>query len=234
MSASVPSRLVAIVGGSGAGKTWLADRLHQLLGEKAGRLSQDDFYRDQSALPPSRRNQLNFDHPDAIEWPLLERVLQSFAAGRPARVPRYDFRTHCRLNGTEQVQPRPVTLVEGLWLLQSPAMRRTFHLKIFLECPEKVRLRRRLARDVAERGRSPASVRRQFRLTVAPMHRRHVAPQARWADLVLRHPHSEAGIRQLHEAAWNLLKSDALMPAWMRETFRAELSALLKNHDKKP
>jgi uridine kinase len=223
--------LVAIVGGSGAGKTWLADRLHRLLGEKGGRLSLDDFYHDQSLLAPSKRPQLNFDRPDAIEWPLFERVLQNYAAGRLARVPHYDFQTHCRVNGLTPVAPRPVVLVEGLWLLQPPAIRRLFSLKIFLECPEKVRLRRRLDRDVKERGRSPASVRRQFRDAVAPMHRRHVEPQARWADLVLRHPHTEAGIQQLHEAIWDLLKSSSLMPAWMRETFRAELATLLKNHN---
>jgi uridine kinase len=226
------SKLVAIAGGSGAGKSWLAGQLHHLLGEKAGRLSLDSFYRDWSHLPPSRRAQVNFDDPKAIEWPLVERALQNCAAGRAATVPRYDFRTHCRTNGAETVPPRPVMLVEGLWLLRRPAVRRAFDLKIFIECPEKLRLQRRLARDKAERSRSPAGIRRQFKTTVAPMHRRHVAPQVRWADVVLHQPYGEADIRQLHESLWRLLHSGSLLPAWMRETFRAELTALLNTKEK--
>lgn len=226
------SKLVAITGGSGAGKTWLAGQLHNLLGEKAGRLGLDSFYRDWSHLPPSRRDRVNFDDPEAIEWPLVERALQSCASGRPASVPRYDFRTHCRTAATETCHPRPVMLVEGLWLLHRPAVRRVFDLKIFIDCSEKLRLQRRLARDQAERGRNPAGVRRQFRVAVAPMHRRHVAPQARWADVVLHQPYSDADIRQLHESLWGLLHSGSLLPAWMRETFRAELTALLKTKEK--
>ena len=232
MNPPAKSKLVAITGGSGAGKSWLASQLHNLLGEKAGRLSLDSFYRDWSHLPPSRRDRVNFDDPEAIEWPLVERTLQLYAAGRPAGVPRYDFRTHCRTNGMETSTPRPVMLVEGLWLLLRPAVRRTFDLKIFIECPEKLRLLRRLARDKAERGRSATGVRRQFTATVAPMHRRHVAPQAHWADVVLHQPYSDGDIRQLHESLWRLLHSGSLLPAWMRETFRAELTALLKTKEK--
>src|SRR5882757_2506429 len=120
MSGYSKSKLVAITGGSGAGKTWLAGRLHNILGEKAGRLSLDSFYRDWSHLPPSRRDRVNFDDPEAIEWALVERALQDCAAGRPALVPRYDFSTHCRTNGLETTYPRPMMLVEGLWLLQRP------------------------------------------------------------------------------------------------------------------
>jgi uridine kinase len=232
MNPAGKSKLVAIAGGSGAGKSWLAGQLQKLLGEKAGRLSQDNFYRDWSHLPPSRRAQVNFDDPKAVERPLFERALQNCAAGRTAIVPRYDFRTHCRTNATDSCHPRPVMLVEGLWLLQRPAVRRMFDLKIFIECPEKLRLRRRLARDAEERGRGAAGIRRQLMATVTPMHRRHVAPQARWADVVLHQPYTETDIHQLHDSLWRLLQSGSLLPAWMRETFRAELTALLKTKEK--
>jgi len=227
MNGPPKSKLVAIAGGSGAGKSWLACRLHQLLGEKAGRISLDGFYRDRSHLPPSRRDRLNYDQPEAIEWPLVEHALRHCASGRTVHLPRYDFQTHCRLAATEPSHPRAVMLVEGLWLFHRPALRRMFSLKIFIECGERLRLRRRLARDRAERGRSPAGIRRQFRTTVAPMHRRHVAPQVRWADVVLRQPYTESDIRPLQESLWRLLQSGSLLPAWMRETFRAELTALL-------
>lgn len=228
MNSGHSAKLVAIVGGRGAGKSWLAGKLHTLLGEKAARFTLDDFYRDRSHLAPSRRANTNLEHPNAIEWPLFERVLQDCAAGRPVHLPRYDSRTHCRLANDEVFQPRAVLLVDGLWLLHRPSLRRLFHLKVFIDCAEKLRLRHRLAHDGAERHHRALETRRHFRATVEPMHRRHVAPQGRWADLVLHQPFSDEQVRQLHERIWNLLKNGALMPAWMRETFRAELTTLLK------
>jgi uridine kinase len=197
MKSEIPSRLIAIAGGSGAGKSWLAGRLQRALGTKAARLSLDDFYRDRSHLPPGRREQINYDHPRAIDWPCLERVLGDCRAGRRARVPCYDFATHTRSSRRRQWQPRALILVEGLWLLHRRAVRGQFDLKIYVGCPENIRMGRRLARDVAERGRNLASVRRQFREKVAPMHQRFVAPQALLADIVLTRPPGRGQVRQL-------------------------------------
>lgn len=191
------SRLVAIVGGSGAGKTWLADQLDKAVGDGTNRVSQDDFYLDRSHLTPSRREQVNYDHPRAIDWSGLERTLKDCRAGRGFRVPRYDFATHTRLSRAEWRRPKSVTIVEGLWLLRRPSVRRLFDLRIFLDCPVRVRLDRRLTRDAAERGRSRDSVRRQFWNVVAPMHDRFVAPQAGRADVVLRTSVSPDQVRVL-------------------------------------
>ena len=189
--------LVALAGGSGAGKTWLANRLGKALGHKISRISLDDFYRDLSHLPPGLREQVNFDHPRAIDWDCLEKVVGDCLAGRRTALPRYDFKTHCRRPVAKTWQPARIVICEGLWLLRRPALRRSFHLRIFLNCPAAIRLRRRLERDAKERGRSPESVVRQFRKRVAPMHRRFVAPQAGRADLVLRSPVSAEALRRL-------------------------------------
>src|SRR4026208_2252253 len=93
-----PNRLIAIVGGSGAGKTWLADRLQQACGNGAGRLSLDDFYRDRSHLSPARRATIHFDSPRAIDWPLVMQVLRACRAGQLTGLPRYSFATHTRLH----------------------------------------------------------------------------------------------------------------------------------------
>jgi uridine kinase len=178
--------LVAIVGGSGSGKTHLAKQLQTALGRSAGCLSLDDFYRDRSHLASSRRARINFDHPAAIEWPLVERSLRSCLAGKVVHVPHYDFATHSRTPTASSFKPKPVVLVDGLWLFRRPALRRLFALRIFIDCPANTRLNRRLARDQRSRGRSAASVRQQFRSTVEPMHARYVAPQARSADVHLR------------------------------------------------
>ena len=178
--------LVAIVGGSGSGKTWLAEKLCAELGRRAARLSLDDFYRDCSRVPVARRGRINFDHPRAIDWKSFERVLRQCLAGGTARVPVYDFGTHSRLARRRVFQSRPIILVDGLWLLHRRTLRRLFGLSLFLKCSGRRRLQRRLARDLQTRNRSAGSVREQFRLTVAPMHKRHVEPQMRWAELVIR------------------------------------------------
>jgi len=197
MKSAPPTRLIAIVGGSGAGKTWLADRLQQSWGGPAARLSLDDFYRDRSNLSPTRRAAVNYDHPRAIDWRLVEQVLRDCQAGRLTRLPRYNFASHARLQDQEQWMPMPVILMDGLWLLWRPAVRQLFDVRIFLSCATQLRLERRVARDSAERGRSPESVRDQFWKTVAPMHDRYVAPQARWADIVVTQPPSETEIQHL-------------------------------------
>jgi uridine kinase len=173
--------LIAITGGSGSGKTWLAKKLKRRLGRSAGLLSLDDFYRDLSALPPRARNQVNFDHPDAIDWDLFRTCLEGIRRGEAVRLPCYDFATHTRSARTRRWQPRAVVVIDGLWLLRHPAIRKLYAHTVFVDCPEELRLARRLARDQAERGRSKASVMRQWRSHVKPMHDAHVAPQARLA-----------------------------------------------------
>jgi uridine kinase len=176
---------IAIVGGSGAGKTWLADRLETELG-CAGRLAQDDFYLDQSHLSPEKRARLNFDDPKMIDWGRLEQALDDYQAGGPVLIPSYDFSTHSRRAQARVVAVRPYLLADGLWLLRRSSLRRRFDFCICIDCPQDVRLARRLARDTTERGRTEQSVREQFAATVQPMHDKFVAPQARHADMVLR------------------------------------------------
>jgi uridine kinase len=197
MKSKAARLLVAIVGGSGAGKSWLADRLQANLGATAARLSLDDFYHDRSHLPSGTRARINFDHPRTIDWVRLEAVLRDCLAGRSTRVPRYDFKTHARLTRTRLLRPKRLIIVDGLWLLRRPALRRLFGLRIFIDCPAKVRLSRRLARDLLLRGRDKASIHRQFREQVEPMNAQYVVPQAQWADVILKAPIGQTEVAHL-------------------------------------
>jgi uridine kinase len=228
MKAAPVPRLVAITGGSCTGKSRLAGLLCRLMGGTIGHLALDDFYLDRSHLSPARRAGLNFDTPRAIDWTSVERTLHDCRAGRAMSKPRYDFATHTRLPGMVSSPPSSITIVEGLWLLRRHSFRRLFDLKIYLDCPADLRLTRRVARDTAERGRSAAEIEEQFRTCVAPLHERHVAPQRRWADIVLVHPFQEEDIRRLADHFWRLLENGGLAPDWMHETFRAELQSHLK------
>jgi len=226
MSDESPVRLVAITGGSGAGKTWLADRLQRLLGRKVARLSQDCFYRDWSHLPPAERAGLNFDHPDMLDWPHFADVLQNLRAGRACQLPVYDYSTHRRQPGGEFLQPGPLVIVDGLWLLHDAEVRRQFELTLFLHCPEEERLRRRIARDTVERDRTEASVLDQFQATVAPMHREFVSPQAAHADLLLHHPYRDAEILALQERLNRLVPLESGLGERLMALFRPEPLAL--------
>jgi uridine kinase len=171
--------------------------LQEVLELPVASLSLDNFYRDRSHLAPPLRERVNYDHPRAIDWSLAEAVLRSCRAGRAVRLPQYSFATHTRLPKSKLFVPKSIILVDGLWLLWRPRLRGLFDLRIFLHCPARLRLRRRLERDLAGRGRDRRSVYRQFQDTVAPMHERFVAPQARWADVIFRQPPGRREVERL-------------------------------------
>jgi len=219
MTNSLAPRFVAIVGGSGSGKTWLTSRLQEQFGNQAACVSLDDFYRDRGQLTPAQRNAVNFDHPKAIDWACFQKWLMTARAGRPANCPRYDFKTHTRLAETVVWEPASIIFIEGLWLLWRAAVRRLFDFSIFVDCPADVRLQRRESRDVQERGRTSSLVRKQFRDVVAPMHTLYVAPQARWADMVLAHPIGEADVYRVAVRLTELLPGSG---AWQATIEGAE------------
>lgn len=180
-----PVVLVAIAGGSGSGKTWLASTLRRCLHPDAGLISLDDFYRDLSHLPLAERARTNFDSPAAIDWRLFAATLRAIAAGEAPWMPRYDFARHTRAPEPRRWRRRPIVIIEGLWPWVKPWLRQLFALRLYRAAGNEVRYGRRLRRDVRHRGRTPAAVEHQWRTQVEPMFARHVAPQRRSADLVL-------------------------------------------------
>jgi len=178
--------LVGIAGGSGSGKTALAHALRESLRPaRAVSFAQDAYYRDRGALPPGARARLDFDAPDAFDLDLFVEHLAALRRGQPVRPPHYCFVTHRRRGQAEPVGPADIVLVEGLFLFVDPRARELLDLLIYLDAPEPVRLARRLARDVAERGRTEQSVILQCRRSAFPAHGRYVEPSRAWADVVL-------------------------------------------------
>ncbi len=186
------SVLIGICGGSGSGKTTLAGKLAERFRRTRGPaaasvLSFDAYYHDRADLSLEERATINYDHPDALDHDLLVDHLGLLRAGRPAEVPVYDFTTHSRSKQIARVEPAEVVLVEGILLFQSERVRELLDLRVFRRCPEEVRFSRRIGRDIAERGRSLASVEAQLAATVKPMHDRFVEPYAAAAEVVTEH-----------------------------------------------
>ncbi len=179
----IPSLVVGIAGGTGAGKTTLAHLLAEALGHVIV-LDLDSYYLDRSGLSRESRDRLNFDEPGAFDVSLLMEHLRQLRDGRPVQKPRYSFEHHTRC-GAETVRPAPIVLVEGLFALWWEELRTLLNLKVYLDAPQELRVMRRVKRDVEFRGRSAESVLQQFEATVRPMHDLYVAPTRAHADLVL-------------------------------------------------
>ncbi len=178
--------VIGIAGGSGSGKTTVAQQILQRVGpERIAFLQHDAYYKDLSGLPPVQRAEVNFDHPNSLETDLLIRHIEQLKSGQPVEVPIYDFSTHSRTDKTYTVQPRGVILVEGILIFVEPALRGICDVKIFVDTDSDLRLIRRLQRDIAERGRTTESVIKQYLATVRPMHLEFVELSKRYADVII-------------------------------------------------
>jgi len=178
--------VIGIAGGSGSGKTTVAQVILQRVGsERISFLQHDAYYKDLSGLPPVQRAEVNFDHPNSLESELLIRHIKQLRSGRAVDVPIYDFSTHSRTERTYIVQPRPVILVEGILIFAEKNLREMFDVKLFVDTDSDIRFIRRLQRDIAERGRTTDSVIHQYLTTVRPMHLEFVEPSKRYADVII-------------------------------------------------
>jgi uridine kinase len=178
--------VIAIAGGSGSGKTTVAQEILQRVGpDRIAFLQHDSYYKDLSGLPPTQRAEVNFDHPNSLETELLTEHIAALRDGKSVEVPIYDFSTHSRTDKTYTVQPRSVILVEGILIFTEASLRDMFDVKIFVDTDSDLRFIRRLERDIAERGRTTESVVKQYQLTVRPMHLEFVEPSKRYADIII-------------------------------------------------
>lgn len=183
-SAAARVTVIGIAGGSGAGKTTLSRSLASTIGEERVLIiGQDRYYRDLSHLDPASREDWNFDHPWALDFALLRRHLQNLLAGRRVALPSYDFASHTRRRFRLLAVSRDIVIVEGTLILHDSALRQLLDLTVYVDAPEEVRVPRRIARDVLERGRTAAGVRRQMSTTVLPMHETYVDPCRHLADV---------------------------------------------------
>jgi uridine kinase len=178
--------VIGIAGGSGSGKTTVAQVILQRVGrDRIAFLQHDSYYKDLSGLPPAQRADVNFDHPESLESELLIEHIASLRAGKPVQVPIYDFSADRRTGETFTVQPCRVILVEGILIFAEPQLRKMFDVKIFVDTDADLRFIRRLERDINERGRTTASVIEQYTHTVRPMHLEFVEPSKRYADVII-------------------------------------------------
>lgn len=178
--------IIGIAGGSGSGKTTVVRKIAERLSPASVTVvSQDSYYNDNSHLTLEERRKINFDHPDAIEFPLLISHLRQLKEGKAIDQPVYSFVESTREKRTVRVEPSDVIIVEGILVLTNPELRELMDVKVFVDADSDDRLARRIIRDTAERGRSTESVLRHYLETVKPMHLQFIEPSKRFADLIV-------------------------------------------------
>ena len=179
-------KIVGIAGGTGSGKTTLARKIREGLGEASNLIQFDWYYRDLSYLPLKDREEVNFDHPSSLESELLVEHLKQLKSGHAIDVPLYDFKTHSRVQDeTIHIEPLPVIVVEGILLFCFEPLREMLDIKVFVDTDADIRVFRRIRRDMRERGRDFNSIRKQYYKTVRPMHLEFVEPSKRYADVII-------------------------------------------------
>lgn len=201
-------KVILIGGGSASGKTYVLHKvLENLPADRVAHISLDDYYKDFSVLPMEERAKVNFDHPKAFDWKLMNQQLSDLKNGKTIEKPIYDFTIHGRKKETEIVEPKELIIIEGIMALVNKDLRSLGDLKIFINASREKRLVRRIARDTKERGRTYESVIDQYFTTVQPMFEEIIAPSQWYADLIINNEgYSNNSIDVLVSVLKNMMK----------------------------
>jgi uridine kinase len=178
--------IIGICGGTGSGKTTVANRILQSVSaNEVAFIQQDSYYRNLDQMPLDIRQRVNFDHPDALDNDLMVEHVRALKAGQAVDLPIYDFKNHARRRETLRMEPKLITIVEGILIFAETRLLEEMDIKVFVDTPDDIRFIRRLRRDIAERGRTADSVIEQYLATVRPMHMQFVEPSKRCADVII-------------------------------------------------
>lgn len=202
-----PPIITGIAGGSGSGKTTIAEGLRSLTADFGSVvISQDDYYRGlPNGMPAS---EYNFDDPAALDLERLATDLAALKTARSVRRPVYDFTRHRRCKVEQETAPAPLIIVEGLFLFVLPALRDLFDLRFFVDVPADERLRRRTRRDVLNRGRSTREIRNQWARQVEPMYLKHTLPTRDYAHFIMNMPHpNDLDYSEQTVIMWNMIET---------------------------
>ena len=179
------SLVICICGGSGSGKTTVANRLMEAFPDEAVLLSMDFYYRRNDHLTFEERCKINYDHPDSLETELMIEHLKALKEGKAVTVPQYDFTVHNRSDKVLVLEPRPIIIVEGILLFTDNTLVNLMDIRVYVDTDADVRILRRARRDIDERGRTLESVMNQYLATVKPMHEQFVEPTKKKAQIIV-------------------------------------------------
>lgn len=180
----MPRVVLGLAGGSGSGKSWLAQRVAKAFAGRSSLVCHDWWYRDNGHLSHEDALKLNVDHPDSLETDLMCRDLDRLLAGETIAAPIYDYATHSRQKKTRTVEPAELVIIDGILILADAALRERINLSVFIDVPDDIRLVRRVRRDTTERGVAVDETLRVYEHCVRPMHKEFVQPSSHHATWI--------------------------------------------------
>jgi len=219
----IPSFVIGIAGGTGAGKTTVSRLVTRNLGDDVTRIPLDNYYKDRSDLSLEERRGINYDHPSAFEWDLLRSHLETLLEGQSVEMPRYDFEVHNRMPERVTVEPTDVIVLEGILALHDEEINAMMDLRLYVETDADVRILRRIRRDVLDRGRDLEGVIDQYLSTVKPMHERFIEPSKSHADLIIPEGANSVAVDLIEEKLHAEVEGDALRN-WERGSLERQLA----------
>ena len=176
---------IGIAGGTGSGKSTIADAIQKEVKQDITIITQDSYYKSFESMSLKERSKINYDHPQSLDNKLFINHILSLKKGVPINMPIYNFETHLRTEKKIPQKPTIIIIVEGILLFENPKIRELLDIKIFVDTDADVRILRRIERDIKERGRNLESIIDQYRATVRPMHIEFVEPSKRFADVII-------------------------------------------------
>ena len=186
MAKNAHSLVIGIAGGTGSGKTTVANVILERVGKNhISYLPHDAYYRELGDLPPDQKASVNFDHPNSLETELMIEHVIELKNGHSIELPIYNFSTHSRTGETIRVEPQRIIVVEGILLFTESELRKLFDVMLFVDTDSDIRFIRLLKRDLSERGRTTEMVINQYLTTVRPMHLEFVEPSKRYANVII-------------------------------------------------
>ena len=178
--------LIGISGGSGGGKTSVANVLHRCLGiENCLLFSMDTYYKDLTPEQEKNLSNYNFDTPDALDLDLLSEHLSSLMKGKSIEMPTYDFATNKRQKETKHLTPNKFIIFEGILAFYDKRMRDLMDIKLFIDLDDDIRLSRRIYRDIISRGRKMKDVIERYHKFVKPAYNSFIKPTKAFADIII-------------------------------------------------
>ncbi|WP_136590086.1 uridine kinase [Salinigranum halophilum] len=227
---AIPSFVIGIAGGTGAGKTTVARLITENVGDSVARIPIDNYYEELDHLDFEERERRNYDHPSAFEWELLREQMGRLLEGQSVEMPQYDFAEHNRKPERTTVEPTDVIIIEGILALHDDALNEMMDLRLYVETDADVRILRRIQRDVIERGRDLEGVIEQYLSTVKPMHEQFIEPTKRNADLIVPEGANSVAVSLLEEKVRAEVTGDAAR-TWERNPVELELDAEYDERD---
>ena len=179
-------KIIGVAGGTGSGKTTVVKKIVEALPPHyVAVVPLDSYYNDTSDMTDAERKAINFDHPDAFDWELLNKHVRQLKAGEAVKQPTYSYILSNRLPETVHVEPKPVILIEGIMTLVNKELRDMMDIRIFVDTDSDERLIRNIQRDVVERGRTVDMVIDRYLKVLKPMHEQFIEPSKKYADIII-------------------------------------------------